>query len=209
MLLPELWQIILNLLDHDTLIIMDQVCTFITSQMIDTILKERRLLCYPRLSGKAKKHIVPFDNIYIKDCKELILKFLYKTRADLVKGDIITTTHVNNFKYMALYDEHTKLQHYFYQWFEPLTLPKPFDLINDNISIEYWDSQFENCNFVINNYKQELINNVIYDDNIIMTTITKNNKRYKFIFEELSTFLKELNNNVLYCYIEDDDTFKK
>src|SRR5436190_590068 len=91
MLLPELWDLILNLLDHDTLIIMDQVYKSISSKMIIDILKERQLTCYPRLSGQPKEHIVPFENDIIKNNKNIILHYLYKTRADLVKGDVVTT----------------------------------------------------------------------------------------------------------------------
>jgi hypothetical protein len=208
MLLTELWDIILRLLDHETLIIMDQVSSIIKPKTINLILQERRLK-YPRKEGQTVFHQVPFKHTFIYDCPNIVLAYLIKTRTNLVKGDIIRTYEdyktYNNLVFEAI-DDGQNLIVYYRMWIGNIVLPKVFDFIKDNVATNYWLKTFDTCTINQEQYKQQCIDNVKYDPvkEICFTTF-KFNKIYKLICDShMEKFINELQKDNLYCYIDDD-----
>ena len=164
-MLPELWEIIFNLSYNKELNVLTQVCKYFNKETT-TILTKRRLN-YPRATGKHIKHVVPY-NIENLD---LILKYLYYSGVDLVKGDIIVPniTPSLDIGYQAIFTGDNLIK-YYYQWFEPITLDECFDLVKDTVPFGYWDNIFE-C-FYINlapyieecqNIKYDLLCNIVKD----------------------------------------------
>lgn len=199
MLLPELWEIILKLLDHETLIQMPYVCQMFTNQMVSIILKERQSF-YPRFTGQAKIHKVPFTNYCDK-----ILNYLITTKVDLVKGDIVVSDKYVNTSYKAIYDGHQLIQ-FWTKHIEYVVLPKIFDFIRDNVPITYWHC-FDACFINHINDRQELLDNIKHNqDNMLTTTITKNNLTHRFLHDNELNDLNHaiLSNDPLYCFIEND-----
>ena len=170
-MLPELWNIIFEMSDNKELMILKQVSKHF---IIEPILKKRRLN-YPRI-GHCKIHKVPFADDYINSKPNLILKYLYNTGFDLVKGDIIKS---DNMGYQGIYDGNYLII-YFYSLCELNRLPDMFDMIKDKVPFDYWNDSnmpfFEVFSINITPYLNQCIKNIKFD---ILSNITTCHDAYK------------------------------
>lgn len=195
-MLPELWHIIFELCSNKELTILKQVSkTFI----IDPVLKTRRLQ-YPR-EGKCKTHIVAFTSQYFENNLELVLKFLYNTGVDLVKGDIIEPAYKrpqDRIGYQAIFDGHQLIK-YYYDWGIQIQLDPSFDIIADKVPFDYWHI-FEKFTINLQRYISELIENIRYDrlGDIVNCQVSSNYKKDYVLY----TYFKEY-----FVILDTDDLF--
>lgn len=189
-MLPELWEIIFNLSHNKELNVLNQCCTYF-NKLSNHILTKRRLN-YPRDTGKHRKYAVPYTKM---DNLDLVLKYLYHSGVDLVKGDIIMP---NLKKYMYLGHQAIftgdRLIEYYYQYMEPIELDERFDLVKDTVPFDYWDNIFE-CFYIdlapycIKNIKYDLLCHIVkdchvgYKDHYVLYTTVIHIKTYFIILD--------------------------
>lgn len=168
----------------------------------ENILDRRKLKGYPRKSGHSELHhkvklsdtnkrkIQNNHSIATKSVLNEVLLSLYENNTDLIRGDLIcgdltcTNTDVS-----FVFDGENIIR------IENNILPQDFDLIIDEIPMEYWKNH--NFVFCFNNHlvRDQTLNNITYDELYKITfTWFIFNKQYYVILSPNKNNLK--NNNV-------------
>jgi len=198
----------------------------------ENIIERRKLYGYPRKIGHCKSYGVYNykGNVYnngniIQDNGSLkmimkrvrsnasivklvlndLLDRLYEDNTNLIRGDLINFEIGDNSTF--LFDGEKIIDTYVGNI---CALPKEFDIINDNVPIEYWrNTKFENLKFYfdIRIVKEQLINNIYYSNNRLEknnTLFLLNDKRYIIMFPKKLSLLEikeKLKNDNLSLFI--------
>jgi hypothetical protein len=208
-MLPELWQLIFKLLDHDTLIMMERLSKQFSNYTnapneIDNLLLKRRIANYPRTSGKYKQHLITFKLLdrflykdvsgYISDADNTkILTYMHQYRQDLVKGDWLNNRSILPYGLKLIFDGTRMIYLIHYPTIEASILPEAFDIIHDNITLEYWDDEFEAFCFNHKPFLQQMLDHLTetYDGNFAETTFKHNNNTYHLNLQSRKRLLIE------------------
>jgi len=198
----EIWIIILNNLNHDSLIIMDQL-SFVFNKytnckiLIKNILLDRQINYSPRITGKCIIYKLPKIN-GIKNINErnifnelgtydlyLLLKYFQKTRTDLVKYDIIELDNDMISLYAIFDGDKFILDAYYYT--EYMSIPIDLHIIiKNNIPFSYWGDN-------IKYFKIDRLNSKPYLSGQI------SNSKVKFNYND---FIDECIKNITIGYLE-------
>lgn len=197
----ELWiEVLMNLNCKDILTISDILSQFKFLIENNNIFEKRKYLGFPRPEGSAYVHdMSKLDNVLEiskidKSCLNLtillddLLDRLYVLNLKLIRGDlIIFDYHDNNYYDNAYIFDGNKIIEFDQ---ELLSLPKEFEVINNNVPLLYWtDLNTKTHNMAIPEYvnfiwfnieliRDELFNNIDFDSEMF-THFVFNGRKHK------------------------------
>ena len=189
-LLPnEILRHILLYLDVKSIKTMMEILSEFRCLDLEEILRTRRIILYPRISGNCSQHSIPSSvielcNHTLLKCEtELILKYLDDTNADLVKGDLLIFDDVNmvSISEVFLFDGDNILHMSCHRC----------RVIKNNVPIRYWGCS--NVYFdhklvrdqCLSNINYKLIDNTNY---ALFTSFIYYDREYKIIYEYAYTY---------------------
>lgn len=217
---PELMKIILLHLNYSSLVLMPQISSTFTNKLdMPSLLRERKILGYPRPNGYCGYHVITEQiisndtNIFLK----LLLKILYDMNTDLIRGDLIELWPSTNYKTVIfdgceLKNLDTKTDYYG-------CIPDEFRVFEHSVPLRYWycDEEIDNTRHFYNNViwldyssiQDQCINNIGYglvdERNYgIFTRFTKHNIVYTVIFAAIDHLEIVYNMHKNYRYHNED-----
>jgi hypothetical protein len=216
-LLPELLDIIFSNLNCKSLIIVSRTCKKFN---VKHIIEKKKYDGFPRKEGKCKLHQITdkllIDLIKDPNINSITTNYVYDNKMDIIRGDIVIITKPCNVNYVRLDND------YKVSIFDGLKLidtnnkllPSEFQVIKNNVPINYWYNNQMRTWCVFNVYsiwfdhssvKNECLNNIKYGlqfDNpnnySLYTYFNYNNKIYYILCDYLESDTQDLSENINY-----------
>ena len=149
--------------------------------------KQRITKNYPRLEGKYKRHIIPENVINHKNLKQSMLE-AKSLNLDLVRGDIVEFNPHEYWSdgYAVIYNGEN-LEELDYNTGGEADLTKDYQIIEDDVPIDYWYDNYYIIHFNIDKVKDQCINNVYQKDDDWYTRFLYNGESYdiKLVYNKL------------------------